>query len=99
MISMKFLTRRVSAESTGDFPKNHFPATFGGHLDFSIKRKNLFMSETEHDTAILTKFCLLATFRKIHFLATFGCLLEFLRYLNFCVKHKNVFISERSKIK
>ena len=33
-------------------------------------------------------------FCKIYFPATFGGLLEFLRYLNLCVKHKNIFISE-----
>ena len=39
-ISMKFLTRRVSAESTDDFPKNRFPAIFDGHLDFLRKTQN-----------------------------------------------------------
>ena len=58
------------------------------------------MLETERDRAILTKFLirsivsLLATFRKIHFPATFCGLLEFLCYLNCCVKRKNVFTSE-----
>ena len=33
-ISMKFLTHRVSAESTDDIFKTCFPTTFGGHLEF-----------------------------------------------------------------
>ena len=36
-ISTKFLTHRVSAESTGDFSQKLFPATFGGHLKFLHK--------------------------------------------------------------
>ena len=38
-ILTKFLTHRVSAESTGDFSqkKNLFPATFGSHLEFLRK--------------------------------------------------------------
>ena len=37
MISIKFLIRGVSAESTGVFRKNCFPTTFGGHLEFLRK--------------------------------------------------------------
>ena len=37
------------------------------------------------------------TFRKIHFPTTFGGLFDFLRYLYFCVKHKNLFISEMER--
>ena len=55
VISTKFLTHRVFAESTGDFSQNHFPATFGGHLEFLRKMQNVFISETERDRAILTK--------------------------------------------
>ena len=57
MISTKFLTSRVSAESTGDHsPKNRFPATLVAILNFCLKCKNVFISETERHRAISTKF-------------------------------------------
>ena len=56
-VSLKFLIRRVSAESTGSFSQKslsrHF---FGGHLEFLSKHKNAFISETMRDRAISTKF-------------------------------------------
>ena len=36
-------------ESTGGFPQNHILDTFGDHLNFFIKHKILFISETEHE--------------------------------------------------
>ena len=36
-ISTKFLTHRVSAESTGNFSTNGYLATFGGQLEFLCK--------------------------------------------------------------
>ena len=44
VISMKFLTHRVSTNSTGDFPKNSFPAIFGLHLKFLRKMQKTCLS-------------------------------------------------------
>ena len=53
---MKFLTHRVSAESTGDFlQKNVFLPLLAAILNFCVKCKNVFISETERDRAISTK--------------------------------------------
>ena len=72
----------VSAESAGDFPKNRFPATFGGHLKILCSTCLCWKQSEIFDTPDICS--LLATFCKIHFPATFGGLLEFLRYL-FCL--------------
>ena len=99
-ISTKFLTHRVSAESTADFSQKLFSCTFGGHLEFLCKTQNpVYVGNYvgDFDKIFDTQdICsLLATFRKIYFPTTYGGLLEFQRYLNFYVKHKkNVFISE-----
>ena len=68
------------------FPKNCFPATFGGHLEFLVERKNPLISEMEQDRVISTKFLThrvaaesTADFPKNRFPATFGSHLEFLR--------------------
>ena len=37
------------------FPQNHFAAIFGGHLEFCVKHKNAFISETMLDRAISLK--------------------------------------------
>ena len=36
-VSATFFTPRLSEESTGDFPKNQFPAIFHSHLEFLHK--------------------------------------------------------------
>ena len=75
---MKFLTRRISAESMATFRKIHFPATLGGlleflcYLNFCVKHKNVFISETEQDRTILKQFL-------THRVSEFGGHLEFLR--------------------
>ena len=66
VISMKFLTCRVSAESTGKFWQKSFAATCGGHLEFLHKPHKHMQS-------------LLVTFPKNRFPANFGGHLEFLR--------------------
>ena len=57
MILTKFLTCRLSAESTGDFPQKslsrHFLAAI---LNFCVKRKHTFILEMVQDRAILIKF-------------------------------------------
>ena len=55
-ISMKYLAHRVSAESTGGFPKNRFPAILAAMLNFCVKRKNAFILGTVLDRAISTNF-------------------------------------------
>ena len=66
------------------FPKNHFPAIFGDHLEFLRKTKNAFISETLRDRAIWTK-CLThrvsaqCTFPQNRFPAILATI------LNFCV--------------
>ena len=55
-ISMKSLTHRVSAECTGNFSqKNDFPPFLVAILNFCVKHKNAFISETERDRMISTK--------------------------------------------
>ena len=60
-ISMKFLTRRISAESIGDISQNSFPDTFGDlleflyYLNFCVKHKNVFIVEMERDRVISMK--------------------------------------------
>ena len=79
-ILSKFSTPRVT------FYKNHFPATFGGHLEFLREMLKTLISETVRDRVILTKFfvpqdiCRVywQLFRKTCFPATFGSHLEFL---------------------
>ena len=56
MISTKNFTHRVSAESTGDFPKNRFLPLLEAILNFCVKRRNAFISESERDRAISTTF-------------------------------------------
>ena len=47
MILAKFMTVRVSAESSGDFTQKSFPAIFGGHLEFLRKmQKCVYLSMT-----------------------------------------------------
>ena len=81
MISTKFWSRRVSAESTGDFLQNRFSATFGSHLDFLHKAQNRIYFAGYLQSV-------LATFCKNHFPAFFGGHLDFLR------KTQNTFIFE-----
>ena len=38
------------------FPKNHFAAIFGGHLEFLRKTQKRIILETMHDRVILLKF-------------------------------------------
>ena len=53
VISTKFLTHRVFAESTGDFLQNiFFLPLLAAILNFCVKRTNTFISETERDRAI-----------------------------------------------
>ena len=50
MISTKILIHRVSVDSTGDFlQKNVLPTLLAAFLNFCIKLKNGFVSETERD--------------------------------------------------
>ena len=57
MISTKFFTRIISAESTGDFFLNIvFSPLLVAIFNFCIKRKKLFISEMERDRAISTYF-------------------------------------------
>ena len=54
---MKYLTHRVAAESTGDFSaKIVFPSLLAAILNLCVKCKNVFISETGRDRAILMKF-------------------------------------------
>ena len=53
MISAKFLTPKVSSDSSGVSSKYRFPALFGGHLEFL--HKNGFILETVRDRVILCK--------------------------------------------
>ena len=86
MISTKVLTHRVSGVYWGFFAKIVFLPLLAAILNFCVKRKNMFISETERDRAILTKFLthrvsagLLANFCKNRFPTTFAGHLEFLR--------------------
>ena len=68
------------------FPKNRLPLLLAAILNFCVKRKITFISETERDRAFSTEFLttgymqsLLATSPKNRFPTTFGGHIEFLR--------------------
>ena len=92
-ISTKFLTHRVSAESTGNFSTNGYLATFGDQLEFLCKmQKHVYFRilkkyfiPTEYLHSLLWTFCK-------NFFPT-----PLMAILNVCVRHKNAFISEMVK--
>ena len=69
------------------FYKNHFPATFGSHLEFLRETLKTLISETVHDRAISMKFFVPQNICRVYWRlfgknclpATFGSHLEFLR--------------------
>ena len=106
------MTRRVSAESTGDFlQKNVFPPLLATILNFCVKRRIVFVLETECDRAILTKFWTHRvsaestdySSQKLfsrHFWRLFPKIFFsplLVAILNFCVKRKYWFISETER--
>ena len=85
MISTKFLTHRYLENLLATFLQNHFPSTFGGHLDFLRKtQKSVYLGNGVR--LILTKSLThrvsaetTGDFLQNCFPATFGGHLEFLR--------------------
>ena len=56
VISMKYLTHRVAAESTGDFSaKIVFSLLLAAILNFCVKHKNLLISESEREKTRLSR--------------------------------------------
>ena len=98
-ISTKFFTRRVFGNSTVTFPKYRFPTTFGNHLEFLRKTKKQLSRISEQDTMISPKFLT----RRLSAESTGNFLQNnilpplLVAILNFCVKCKNVFISETER--
>ena len=95
-ISMKFFTHRVSAVSIKDFSQKSFSSTFASHLEFLRKmQKRVYLTngarwsdfdEIFDPQGICTVYWRL--FPKIIFPPLLAGI------LNFCVKCKNIFISE-----
>ena len=87
---MKFLTHRISAESTGDFSQNiAFPPLLAAILNFCVKRKSVFILETVQDRSILMKFLT----HRVSAESTGYISQKFLAaILNFCIKCKYAFI-------
>ena len=96
MISTKYLTHKVYTESYGQvFPKFFFPP-FCGHLEFLRKtQKHVYLGNGASDFDKIFDsegICsLLATFPKIVFPLFLAAI------LNFCIKCKNMFISETGR--
>ena len=96
MILLKFLTPPgYPQRQLAFFPKNRFPTVLGAILNFCVKQKNTFISETVQNRAFSAKFLTLGVsaessggFTQKLFSLRFGGHLKFLR------KIKNAFISE-----
>ena len=92
-ILLKFSTPKVSRVYWQLFTKIAFPPLLAAILNFCVKCKSAFISETVQDGAILTKFLicrvymqsLLATFCKNRFPATFSNHFEFLCKMQKCI--------------
>ena len=108
MISTKFLSRRVSLQSSrANFPKKNFSQKMAAILNFRIfrkiaKHKNAYISKTVLDRAILTKSLTHrvslqsshANFQKNFSLAKNGGHFEFSNFCAKIAKHKNANISK-----
>ena len=53
-IFTKFFTRRLPAESTGNFTQNRFPAIFGGHFEFLHKIQKINKPDSSRKPCILS---------------------------------------------
>ena len=107
-ISTKFLTRRVSLQSShANFQKKNFSQKLAAILNFRIfrkiaKHKNAYISKTVLDRAISTKFLTHrvslqithANFQKKFDLAKNGSHFEFSNFCAKIAKHKNANISK-----
>ena len=95
-ISTKNFYPQVYAGLSATFSKNGFPTIFDGHLqflNFSVKRKNVFIAQTVPDKAIWTIF-IQGILRVISLFLPKIVFLPFLAaILNFYVYLKNTFIS------
>ena len=95
-ILLKFSTHRVSRVYWRLFTKNHFPATFGGHLEFLLKIKSAFISETVWDRESFdlqgVGWVAWKLFAKYRFPATFSFHLEFL-----CKVQKRVYLGNGAR--
>ena len=108
-ISTKFLTRRVSLQSShANFQKNFVSPKMAAILNFRIfrkiaKHKNAYISKTMLDRAISTKFLTHrvslqsshANFQKKFCLAKNGGHFEFSNFCAKIAKHKNAYISKK----
>ena len=80
------------------FAKIVFPPLLAAILNFCVKRKNVFISETERDRAISKKFLThreSGVYWRLFAKIVFPPLLAAI--LNFCIKHKSVFFSETER--
>ena len=100
-ILTKFLTHRVSAESSGNlvFPLQMvFPLLLVANLNFCVKCKNTFISEAERARVILTNF-----FTHRVSPQSIGNFLQkifpplLVAILNFCLKCNNMFVSQTER--